>query len=126
MNQQRKEAGFTLVEIMVAISFFSLVIIGVAQAIVTGQQHSRAIGENALIMAQCEEILRQMEEMSIADVANEDGTTFNIGGVPGTGTVSVTNPYLGSDDIAHVVLRWDGIVILERAFGEAAAIPLGQ
>ena len=126
MNRRKSEAGFTLVEIMVAMAFFSLVIIGVAQAIVTGQQHSRAIGENALIMAQCEEIMRQMEEMSIGDVANEDGTAFQIGGVPGSGTVSVTNPYLGSNDIAHVVLRWDGLVVLERAFGEAAAIPLGQ
>jgi Tfp pilus assembly protein PilV len=126
MNEHKKEVGFTLVEIMVAMAFFSLVIIGVAQAIITGQQHSRAIEENALILAQCEDIMRQMEAMSIADVANENGTTFHIGGVPGSGTVSVTNPFLGSDDIAHVVLRWDGLVVLERAFGEAAAIPLGQ
>jgi Tfp pilus assembly protein PilV len=126
MSEQKNEAGFTLVEIMVAMAFFSLVIIGVAQAIITGQQHSRAVEENALILARCEDIMRQMEEMSITDIANENGTSFNIGGVPGSGTVSVTNPYLGSDDIAHVVLTWDGIVILERAFGEAAAIPLNQ
>jgi type II secretory pathway pseudopilin PulG len=126
MKARENETGFTLVEIMVAMAFFSLVIVGVAQAIITGQQHSQIIEENALILARCEDIMYQMESMSITDIAGENGTTFSVGGVPGTGTVSVTNPYLGSDDIAHVVLRWDNLVILERAFGEAAAIPLGQ
>ncbi len=125
MKRQKGKAGFTLVEIMVSMAFFSLVIIGVAQAIVTGQQHSRAVEENALILAKCEDLMRQMSEMSIPDVANENGTVFSIGGVEGSGAVSVTNPYLSSNDIANVVLSWNGHPVLKRAFGNATMAASG-
>jgi type II secretory pathway pseudopilin PulG len=118
--------GFTLVEIMIAITFLSLVALGVGQALVTGQRTSRQLGEDATILASCQDLMRQFGGMTAADIAAQDGTPFTVGGVNGSGTVSVTNPYLGSDDIAHVVLSWDGVPVLQCAFGDAAMAAVGE
>ncbi len=125
MRARASQAGFTLVEIVVAMAFFAVIAVGVGQALIAGQKASVTIKEDAVVLASCEHLLRQMSSMSISDIASQNGNTFNVGGVSGSGTISVTSPYILSADTARVVLSWDGIPVLERTFGNAAMIASG-
>jgi prepilin-type N-terminal cleavage/methylation domain-containing protein len=125
MKSSKTQAGFTFVEVVFSITILSIIAVGVGQALLSGQKASREVAEHATVVESCEDMLRQMAAMSISGLAAQDGTTFAVGGVEGTGTVAVTNPYLESDDIANVVLSWDGVAVLERAFGNAAMVAAG-
>lgn len=123
---RENEAGFSLIEVVIAIAFLSTIAIAVGQALLTGQKNSQEIIKDATVLANCEDIMRQMSIMDMETLANQNGTTFTVDGVNGTGTISVTRPYMGSEDIARVVLYWNGNQVLEGAFGNAAMIPTGQ
>jgi len=125
MNARKDQAGFTLVEIVISMAFFAVIALGVGQALITGQKASVEIRENAVVLASCEDLFRQMSSMNMSEIASQDGNTFTVVGVMGSGTISVTNPYMGSDDIAKVVLSWKGVPVLERSFGNAAMIAAG-
>ena len=120
-----KHAGFTLLEIVIAVSFFSVIAVSVGQALVTGQRLTIEVRDDAAVMSSCEDMMRQLSSMNISDIASQDGSAFTVGGIEGSGTVAVTNPYLGSDDIARVVLSWNGNPVVERAFGNAAMLASG-
>jgi len=125
MRRNKRQTGFTLIEILISITFLSIVAIGVGQAVLTGQQLSNSVKENGLLVASCEDMMRQFSGMTVDDIVAQDGNTFNVGGVEGSGTISITSPYLSSDDIVHVVLNWNGAPVLVRAFGDAAVVASG-
>lgn len=125
MKRGSIQAGFTLVETLFSITFLAIIAVGVGQALLAGQQSSRKVAGHATVVESCEDMLRQMSSMTITDLAGQDGSSFSVGGVEGAGSVAVTNPYLGSDDIANVVLSWDGALVLERAFGSASMTAAG-
>jgi prepilin-type N-terminal cleavage/methylation domain-containing protein len=114
------EEGFTLVEIVVAIAFFSVIAVAVGQSLVTGQKSSVELRRDSAVVAACEELMRDMSIMSKTDLINQHGNTFMVTGVPGSGSIEITNPYLGSDSIVGVVLRWNGARVMESAFGDPA------
>jgi prepilin-type N-terminal cleavage/methylation domain-containing protein len=125
MNGRKIQAGFTLIEIVIAVVFFSLIAVGVGQALLSGQKASIELRNDATVLASCEDLMRQMSSMTISDIANQNGNSFTVGGVNGSGTINVETNYLGSADIVNVLLSWGDRQILERAFGNAAMIASG-
>ena len=129
-KKRKNEAGFSLVEIMVAILFLTTIAIAVGQAILAGQQGSQQVVEEATILANCEDQMRVMSTMDMDTLEAQNDGTFSIDGVKGSGRIVVTRPFLSSDDIAKVELYWDNgkqeYKVLEGAFGNPAMVPQGQ
>ncbi len=125
MKRMNNRAGFTLVEVAISILLLAIVSVGVGQALISGQKASRGMAEYSAVVESCEDMVRQLASMSIPDLAAQNGLPFTVTGVQGSGTIAVTRPYLGLDDVANVVLYWEGEPVLERAFGNAAMTAAG-
>ena len=125
MYEQKSETGFTLLEVVIAVTILSVVAVGVGQALLTGQRASRELARQTAILSACEDWMRQVSGESITFIINQDGNTFTIDGVEGTGTITVIHPYLDSDGIAKVILLWDGVEILESVFGNVSMTTAG-
>ena len=78
MTTDRKNCGFTLVEIIVAVAFFALIAVGVGQALVAGQKASIELKKDSAVLTSCEDLMRQFSSMTISDLAPStvSGTTI--------------------------------------------------
>ncbi len=52
--------GFTLVEVVIAMTLLAIVSLGLSQALLEGQQHARILEEDRVIHAACQEVIMEL------------------------------------------------------------------
>lgn len=93
--------GFSLLEVMIAMTVLALVAAGMGQALLQGQQHAWSIEQDRRIRSRCQSLLMELvesewtpssQEGTIEYMRDNSPLSFEIRGVPGeTGTVEVTD-----------------------------------
>ena len=135
MIRKSRPGGMTLIELMVSIAVFAVLILGLGQAVLQGQNASREARRQANILLGCQQVLEQVNEKTIEQVIAEDGSTFSIrtggptsmledGGViivdkdlNGDGTIEDGSLYRegrSQDDLVRVSISFQDETIIEK------------
>lgn len=71
------ENGFTLVEVVIAMTLLAIVSLGLSQALLEGQRHTRILEEDRVIQAACQELIMELPGRDWGPVTT-DGTIENM------------------------------------------------
>ena len=78
MTDMRGKSGFTLVELMVSIGVFGILILGLGQTVLVGQNAAREARRQANILLGCQQVLEQVMQKTVEQILAESGSTFSI------------------------------------------------
>ncbi len=115
-NESRE--GFTLIEVMIALVVLTIVVIGLGQAILAGQQISRELRHEAKITAYFEQRIEELRNMSLPEITALSSEVYELDGIPNEqGKMIVIDNFLNSDDLIRVQFFWQDKFLFERVLG---------
>ncbi len=94
MSAGRRKAGFSLLEVVVALGVLAISMTGIVGLLLVSHQHNTSTNETTIAAKACEEMMETLRTMTYAQVKAQNGVTFVATGLHPTqplGTVAVTD-----------------------------------
>lgn len=106
-NQRNPEAGFSLIETMVAIIVLSISLIGLAQLVLVAQQQNRFAGYTTAGIGVAQAKLEELKSLYNSDIANGTMSTDMTPGSHGPETRTIAAPSNTNQGDQQFLVSWE-------------------